>query len=265
LAQKHRRLRSWTDGSTGPIGVDQSPVRRSSALPAGQVSIIELTDNLGRTTIIFDLDNTLVHSRIDFPSIRRTLGDLLLEAGAVDQPVVTEGPQRRSIGQIIEIGEQHDARHGTHLRQVMWRAVERFERAGMRLASVEADSAPTLAELRRRGYALGILTNNARSSALEALRKFSLLPYLDLVLGREDVPAMKPSPSGLVVARERLGRRADQLIMVGDSYLDGLSARAASCPFVAFRPRAGELESHEITPLAVIAHLQQLLQLPVTF
>jgi len=107
---------------------------------------------------------------------------------------VTEGPGRRSIGQIIELGEQHDGSFGTDLGREMWRIVEAYEREGMRLAGVEPDAAPTLAELRRRGHALGILTNNARSSALEALRKFGLHPYLDLVLGREDVPAMKPSP-----------------------------------------------------------------------
>src|SRR5688500_17217940 len=68
LAHRHRRLQ------TGPM-VAQA---RSEAIKAGgtivrvrpgQGSIVELTDDLGRTTIIFDLDNTLVHSRIDFPAI----------------------------------------------------------------------------------------------------------------------------------------------------------------------------------------------------
>jgi phosphoglycolate phosphatase len=211
--------------------------------------------------IIFDLDNTLVHSRIDFGAIRRALGELLLAADAVDRPIVTEGPRRRSIGQLIELGEQHDAVHGTRLEREMWQIVEAYEREGMRLATVEPDSAPTLAELRRRGHALGILTNNSRTSALEALRKFGLLPYLDPVLGREDVPAMKPSPSGLEVARQRLGRRATRLLLVGDSYLDGLAASGEGCPFVAFRPRPGDLEGHEIEPLAVITDLSELLQL----
>src|SRR5437764_1050253 len=211
--------------------------------------------------IIFDLDNTLVHSKIDFAAIRGALGELLLAADAVDRPVVTEEPRRRSIGQLIELGKEHDAVHGTRLEGEMWRIVEAYEREGMRLATVEPDSAPTLAELRRRGHALGILTNNAHTSALEALRKFGLLPYLDPVLGREDVPAMKPSPSGLTVARERLGRRAARLLMVGDSYLDGLAAGGAGCPFVAFRARPDDLESHTIRPLAAITALSELLDL----
>jgi phosphoglycolate phosphatase len=211
--------------------------------------------------VVFDLDNTLVHSKIDFAGIRRDLGALLLESGVVREPILTEGPKRRSIGQIIELGEQHDAEHGAHLARQMWAIVEEYERAGMRVATVEPDAAPTLAELRRHGHPLGILTNNARTSALEALRKFGLLPYFDAVLGREDVPAMKPSPSGLHVARERFGTRAAGLLMVGDSYLDGLAARQAGHPYIAFRPRHGDLEEHGIEPRAIISDLAELLDL----
>jgi phosphoglycolate phosphatase len=211
--------------------------------------------------IVFDLDNTLVHSHIDFKGIRRDIGDLLLSAGVVREPIVTEGPKRRSIGQVIELGEQHDREHGTQLGGQMWHLVEEYERAGMRLATVEPDAAPTLAELRRRGSPLGVLTNNSHTAALEALHKFGLLPYIDAVLGREDVPAMKPSPSGLHVARERFGARAAEIMMVGDSYLDGLAAKGADCPYVAFRPRLGELEEHGIAPIAVIIDLSELLDL----
>ena len=143
----------------------------------------------------------------------------------------------------------------------MWRLVEKYEREGMHLATVEPDAGPTLAELRHRGHALSILTNNAHSSALEALVKFGLRPYFDAVLAREDVPAMKPSPSGLETARQRLGARAEQLLMVGDSWLDGQAAREAGCAYIAFRPRAGELEARQIRPLAVIQQLGEILRL----
>jgi phosphoglycolate phosphatase len=213
-----------------------------------------------KPALIFDLDNTLVHSKIDFAAIRRDLGALLLEVGAIELPIPTEGPQRRSIGQIIEIGDQYDAQHGTRLGAEMWQIVEAYEQEGMRLAGVEPDSAQVLDELRRRGHALGVLTNNARSAAFEALRKFGLLPYVDPILGREDVPAMKPSASGLEVARERLGSRATRLVMIGDSYLDGLAAQGAGCPFIAFRPRPGDLDHNGVTPAAIIQDLRQLLE-----
>jgi phosphoglycolate phosphatase len=214
-----------------------------------------------QTTIVFDLDNTVVHSRIDFAGCRRALIALLREAGLPSDELAVDGPNRRSIGQIIELGDEHDARRGTNLGPTMWRLVEAYEREGMHLATVEADAGPTLAELRRRGHALSILTNNAHTSALEALVKFGLRPYFDAILAREDVPAMKPSPSGLETARQRLGPRAERLLMVGDSWLDGQAAHAAGCPFIAFRPRDGELEARQISPLAVIQQLTELLTL----
>jgi phosphoglycolate phosphatase len=211
--------------------------------------------------IVFDLDNTVVHSRIDFAGIRHDLGALLLDAGVVEEPIVTHGPKRRSIGQLIELAEAQDQLVGGQLAERMWKIVVEYELEGMRVATVEPDAGPTLAALRARGHALGILTNNARASALEALEKFDLLGHLDLVLGREDVPAMKPSPSGLVVARDRLDGAASGLWMVGDSYLDGLAATGAECPFVAFRPRPGDLEERRIAPVAVIAQLRELVEI----
>src|SRR5688572_9431938 len=69
---------------------------------------------------------------------------LLLEVGAIELPIPTEGPQRRSIGQIIEIGDQYDAQHGTRLGAAMWQIVEAYEQDGLRLAGVEPDSAQVL-------------------------------------------------------------------------------------------------------------------------
>src|SRR5437773_7613604 len=73
----------------------QRPERR------GQVRYGAMTPSTKPPALIFDLDNTLVHSRIDFAAIRESLGRLLSEAQALDEPIVTEGPRRRSIGELI--------------------------------------------------------------------------------------------------------------------------------------------------------------------
>lgn len=141
----------------------------------------------------------------------------------------------------------------------MWAIVERFEREGMRLAEVEPHSVPTLAELRRRGHPTAVLTNNSRRSALEALRKFEMQPYVDPILARDDVPMLKPDPGGLLLACRILARSGEETVMVGDSYQDALAARGAGVPFVAFRPKPGELEPYSLQPLAVIDDLAELL------
>ena len=55
--------------------------------------------------VVFDLDNTLVHSRIDFLGIRMAIISRLLDVGALSEPppdprarVYGPGPLRRSAG-----------------------------------------------------------------------------------------------------------------------------------------------------------------------
>ncbi len=201
--------------------------------------------------IVFDFDNTLVHSRIDFAGIRRDLLVLLREAGhpeAADDRLTL-----LSIGQMIEAGTQHDP--GLH--DEGWRIVLEYETAGMKASTVEADANETLAALRRAGYKLAVMTNNARPATLAALDLFAMRAAFDLVLTRDEV-AMKPDPAGIVHAIHALGACQERTVMVGDSWMDGTAALRASVPFVGFRPRPGLLEERGVPSWAVVEQLSEL-------
>jgi phosphoglycolate phosphatase-like HAD superfamily hydrolase len=47
-------------------------------------------------------------------------------------------------------------------------------------------------------------------------------------------------------------------VVIGDSWVDGLAAAAAGVPFVAYRPREGELTRWNVTPIARIDNLSVL-------
>ena len=79
---------------------------------------------------IFDLDNTIVHSRIDFAGIRRDVVRLLNERDVTERNTGELG--HLSIGQIIALGEAHDAANGTDVGPVAWQIVLDHEREGMR-------------------------------------------------------------------------------------------------------------------------------------
>ena len=206
--------------------------------------------------VIFDLDNTVVHSRIDFAAIRRDLIALLRSAGATPESDVEL--MRLSIGQIIELGEAHDRRAGTRLGPEAWRIVLEYERAGMREATVEEGATESLRALREEHYRLAILTNNARPATLEALDKFGLIAHFELVISRDEA-AMKPDPAGIELARATLDG-SGRTVMVGDSWLDGAAAGRAGVPFIAFRPRPGVLEDRRIPVWTVV---DRLVEIPV--
>lgn len=61
----------------------------------------------------------------------------------------------------------------------------------------------------------------------KAITGLGLEPLLDKVLGRNDVPALKPSPDGINLALEKLGVARERSLFVGDSLDDVNAARKA--------------------------------------
>lgn len=190
--------------------------------------------------VVFDLDNTLVHSRIDFVGIRMLIIERLLAAGALTE--APANPRVREIPEWLELATAFDPTLGAAL----WREVDRFEREGMVQGTVEDDARLTLDWLHAAGFKLAVLTNNSLGSAEAALDRFSLRAPFDLVLARDLVPALKPSGLGVAQAHEALGK--GPTYVVGDSYIDGLAAQRAAigARFVAFRANLADLEARGV-------------------
>jgi phosphoglycolate phosphatase len=207
--------------------------------------------------IVFDFDNTLVHSKIDFAGIRRELLALLRALGHPE--AVDDRLARLSIGEIIEAGTAHDpAIHAEG-----WRIVLEYETAGMVAATVEADAATTLQQLKGLGYRLAVMTNNARPATIAALDLFNLHDSFDLVVTRDEVP-MKPDPAGILHAMTTFDAPAARTVMIGDSWLDGVAAGRASVPFIGFRARPGVLDERGVAYWATVEQLAELVPLLAT-
>jgi len=203
--------------------------------------------------VVFDLDDTLVHSRIDFLAIRSAIITRLLEVGALAEPPAN--PRVRAIPEWLDVAAEFDP----ELAAELWREVDRFEREGMVHGTVEDDARATLDVLHAAGLKLAVLTNNSLGSAEAALDRFALRAPFDLVLARDLVPALKPSGLGVAQAHAALG--GGPTFVVGDSYIDGLAAQRASigARFVAFRPNVPDLESRGVE---IWAQTQALAEIP---
>ncbi|MFN0074069.1 MAG: HAD family hydrolase [Chloroflexota bacterium] len=203
--------------------------------------------------IVFDLDNTLVHSSINFPSMRRRVLELINEESL--QIPTERGVAQLATAEIIDLALTHGASDVLIAR--IWAAVTDEETRGMLRASVEDDAAAVLQTLKAAGVTLAVLTNNARAAALAALEQFHILEHLDLVLARDDVPALKPSPAGLLQARASLAQ-TPRLAMVGDASIDGLAANRAGAPFIAFRPAEAEMDRRGVERWSTVQSLSQI-------
>ena len=90
-----------------------------------------------------------------------------------------------------------------------------------------------LAELRRRGYLISVVTSKSRELALRGLRLFSLDALIDSAVFLEDTDFHKPHPEPILAALKKLSETAQAAAYVGDSRHDIVAARAAGVRSVA--------------------------------
>jgi HAD superfamily hydrolase (TIGR01549 family) len=152
--------------------------------------------------LIFDLDGTLVDSRLDFAAIRRETG-------------FPEGE-----GLLEHLAQLTDRRE----KEAAEAVILRHEMAGARAASWMPGAQQLLLRLTRSGFPVGIVTRNNREAAQLMLNTLSI-PCDDL-LAREDAPP-KSDPGGLLEISRRWNLNPGELVYIGDYLFDLQAARNA--------------------------------------
>jgi pyrophosphatase PpaX len=84
-----------------------------------------------------------------------------------------------------------------------------------------------LEDLFERGLAMGVVTSKNDQLARRGLELTGLAKFLPVVIGADSVTKHKPEPEPVLLALERLGVRADEALMMGDSPHDISSGNAA--------------------------------------
>ncbi len=192
--------------------------------------------------IIFDMDNTILRSRIDFPRMKQAVHDILDEHGL--------GCYKRHSVAFSMNAYTESADYDPELAERMWREISLIEDEGLRQAVLEPGAAEALAYLGQ--YAeLATLTNNTEMNLADNLGRLGLLPYLSCVAGRGTVPKLKPAPDGLLwVLAHYPGLTAADVLSVGDAMNDAYASRAAGMGFVAYNnSRAQNWEFWQVEPL----------------
>jgi phosphoglycolate phosphatase len=127
-----------------------------------------------------------------------------------------------------------------------------------RLAAI-GDPKAVLAELAGRGYRLGLITNDAEATARAHARKLGLEPMLAFIAGYDSGFGAKPAPGPVLAFAAAIGVSTSEIVVVGDTALDVVTARAAGAKAVVVLsgPRSAD-DLQQAKADAVIASIAQL-------
>lgn len=90
-----------------------------------------------------------------------------------------------------------------------------------------------LKNLRLRGYKTSIVTTKFHYRIEQILKKFDAVDLIDVIVGAEDVKVEKPNPEGLLFAINQLKINKQEVLYVGDSIVDAMTAESAGVNFAA--------------------------------
>jgi len=202
---------------------------------------------------IFDLDGTLIDSKIDFRKMKRR-NIKLLEASGVEQGLLTE--------EMLNYDIERRATENLRTKGVSEEEIQRiFQKVADIMNEIELEAiedaklldgvAETLEKLKKLGFKIGIITRSCREYTNKILKKFELERLIDAVAARDDVSKPKPDPEHPRHLMKILGVKPSEAVLVGDHPMDALCARNVGVRFLLVPKRdtnfkAFEEYSHEI-------------------
>jgi HAD superfamily hydrolase (TIGR01549 family) len=136
-------------------------------------------------------------------------------------------------------------------------AAETYRGGYLKIRRAVAGAGALLAAVKQRAQ-IGIVSNNLLEEQQGKLRQCALDRFVDELVVSEEAGVSKPDPRIFEIALDRLGRRADEAVMVGDSWTaDVVGARAAGIIPIWFNPDrapspepdAGVAELHALEPV----------------
>jgi phosphoglycolate phosphatase len=185
-----------------------------------------------RQALLFDLDGTLVDS---LPDLAHAINLMLAEEGL---PTLSLPMVRLMIGdgakKLVERALRVAGRTSfDDLPARVARFLELYEDGPAERTVVYPGVADTLAEFRRMGLKLAVVTNKPQEASLKVLAGLGIGQYFDTVVGADGLLALKPDPAPLMLALTRLQSCESEAVMIGDNANDVAAAKALGIPVIA--------------------------------
>ncbi|NVK19531.1 MAG: phosphoglycolate phosphatase [Methylocystaceae bacterium] len=185
------------------------------------------------TTLIFDLDGTLIDSALD---LRTACNKLLQSKGRREISLVET---KKFVGNgAAKLVERAFRATGDPLSEA---DIELLTDAFLDFYDGhEADETVTypdvmevLAGLKQKGYRLALCTNKPHQPTINLSKDLKLADFFEVIIGGDEVLCKKPDAEMLFLALEKMGVSKNEAIMIGDSPNDIGAAQNAAMKSIA--------------------------------
>ena len=190
--------------------------------------------------ILFDKDGTVIDYWRTWVPINRevalyasrgnhTVANELLRMGGHDPATdrITPGSPLAA-GDFLDIAEAFAAHPQVAPAGQLTAGIERiFRTGGAQHSALISGARDTLVELKRRGFRIGLATNDSAAGLQASLAQHDVLHLFDFTVGCDSGFGSKPDPRMVLGFCEAVGLGRDEVAMVGDAPHDLAMGRAA--------------------------------------
>jgi HAD superfamily hydrolase (TIGR01549 family) len=203
--------------------------------------------------VVFDLDDTLVLSTVDYGKFKRLVIGKIVSNG---EPGTMYDPKET----VVAILSRYEARmreaklpDGERKRRLaeLDRIMDQVELERVGETKAIRGAAELLELLRTKGIKIGILTRGCHGYASAALSEAGLMHLVDAIECRNSETKAKPDPESYLRLIERLGVRKEESFFVGDHPIDAKCAMNAGVPFIAVE--TGDVPSDDLRAAGCVA------------
>jgi len=182
--------------------------------------------------VIFDLDGTLVDTA---PDLWRATNHVLTTSG---RNAVTLDQVRGFVGHgVHKLIARSFAATGNSLAdgeiKPLYEKFVAYYGANIAIGSVPFPGCLALLDrLKAQGVGLGICTNKLEGLSVKLIEALGMSGYFGVIVGPDTIGIPKPEPAPYREALRRMGAETARSVLVGDSEIDVLTARAAGIPVI---------------------------------